>query len=104
MSVWVVVAELVEAGKIGPSDLSFVRALVADLRQVGGGKDLTPDQVRALVATTLPILELIAVTAFPALKPAEAVANVLMGMSRRPTFEEEQAMMNRDTAPGGRGM
>jgi hypothetical protein len=100
VNIWATILQLIQQGKIGPSNLALVRLLAVDLRQIGGGTDLTPDQVRALISAAIPVVELVATTAFPELKPLEAVVNVMLALSRPPTFEEEQRLNDRASAQG----
>lgn len=105
MTAWLNLFLLVKNGGIDASDAArLADALWAGAAQIAHGQDLTPDQVRALVGDALPVAEQVAEKLFPQITPGIAVANVILSMAHRPTFQEEQQQMNGDTAQGGRGM
>jgi hypothetical protein len=53
--------QLVASGKVNPADAAVLfRTLYTDLKQIGGGKDLTPEQIKALATANLPFIKLIA--------------------------------------------
>jgi hypothetical protein len=97
---WQDIERLVATRRVPGSDVAqLARVLAADIKQIGGGRDLTPDQVRALASTALPVVGQIAGMLFPQLKPEIAAVKIILSLSHRMTPEEEARWMDR--ASGG---
>jgi hypothetical protein len=97
---WHEVFKLVTSGKIPASDVAVLAStLIADLKQIGSGIDLTPTQVKLLASTALPVVGQIAGILFPALKPELAAMKLILKLSHPMTPVEEQHWMDR--ASGG---
>jgi hypothetical protein len=94
--------QLVATGKINPADAALLlRTLYADLKQIGGGKDLTPDQIKQLATANLPFIKLIAGMLIPGGSVIVTVGALVISMSHPlvPGSDEEKRWFDR--ASGG---
>jgi hypothetical protein len=98
------VMAMVAGGKIKPADAAVLfRTLAADLKQIGAGKDLTPDQIKALATANLPFIKLVAGELVPGGSIIVAVGALIVSASHpmQPGSIEEQRWFDR--ASGGPG-
>ena len=93
---------LIAEGKVSPADGTLLlRTLAADLKQIGGGRDLTPAQISALATANLPFIKLIAGMLVPGGSTIVAVGALIVSMSHPlvPGSAEEKRFFDR--ASGG---